>query len=191
MPNPLRVIVPDHGIRFNAVLDHVTAVGDFHAAGYRQATEILLCRFLEDPDGTAGERDSLILPILFLFRHYLELRFKDIIICGQCLTGKSPHYPAEYNHDIKKLWKEVQNLCNALLEPSWLSEFDKIGKCVTDLCKLDPNSTSFRYPCDKNGRPVFQHLVVGLKTLHATVESIGDCLDGISNEMDSRWKSCS
>lgn len=189
MPKPLRVIIPDQGIKFNAVLDQVTSVGDFHAAGYRQAAEILLRRFLDDPDGTAGERDSLVLPILFLFRHYLELRFKDIIVYGQCLTGQHPRYPVEEKHDLKKLWEKVQKLYKAILGPGCLSEFDKIGKCVTDLCELDPKSESFRYPCDKNSRPIFKHVVIGLKTLHTTVESIGNCLDGISDEMESRWKS--
>jgi len=71
----LRIIVPDGDTRFNAVVDYWSSVGDFHATGYRQASEILLQRLLDDPDGTAGDRDSLVLPILFLLRHYLELWF--------------------------------------------------------------------------------------------------------------------
>lgn len=184
MSNQLRIIIPDSGIRFNAVLDHWTGVGDFHAAGYRQATEILLRRFLDDPDGTAGERDSIVLPILFLFRHYLELRFKDIIVYGQLLSGQ--HVQWRHGHDLESLWAEAQQLCEALYGSGLPSEFLRVGDCVMDLCQLDPNSTSFRYPRDTNGRPVFNHLVIGLKFLHATVKSIGDCLDGISIDMSVR-----
>lgn|SRR5574340_1546046 len=184
MSNQLWIIVPDSEIRFNAVLDHWTGLGDFHAAGYRQATEILLRRFLDDPDGTAGERDSLVLPILFLFRHYLELRFKDIIVYGQLLSGQYAQW--RHGHDLESLWAEAQQLCKALYGSGLPSEFLRVGDCVKDLCKLDPNSTRFRYPRDTKGRPVFKHLVIGLKSLHATVVSIGDCLDGISMDMSVR-----
>lgn len=178
------MIVPDQDITFNAVLDHWTGVGDFHAEGYRQATEILLRRFLDDPVGTAGERDSLVLPILFLLRHYLELRFKDIIVYGQLLTGQ--HAQWRHGHDLESLWAEAQELCNALYGSSVPSEFTKVRDCVKDLGELDPNSTSFRYPRDTNGRPLFEHLVIGLRTLHAAVLSIGDCLDGVSMDMSVR-----
>lgn len=180
-PNQLRVLVPDDGIKSNAVLDHWTGVGDFHAAGYRQATEVLLQRFLADPEGTAGERDSLVLPILFLFRHYLELRFKDMIVYGQVLSGQPAQWP--HGHDLESLWTKVLELCNALYGSSVSADFVKVGECVNDLVQLDPNSTSFRYPRDSHGRPIFKHLVIGLKALNATVASIGDSLDGISIDM--------
>jgi hypothetical protein len=183
-PNQLRIIVPSSEIRFNAVLDHWTGVGDFHAAGYRQATEVLLRRFLDDPEGTAGERDSLVLPILFLFRHYLELRLKDIIVYGQLLSGQQVQW--RKGHKLESLWKEAQKLCSGLYGSGVPPEFLKVAECVMDLRQLDPNSESFRYPRDKNGRPVFKHLVVGLQALHATVVSIGDCLDGISMDMSVR-----
>lgn len=182
--NQLRVLVPDDGIGFNAVLDHWTGVGDFHAAGYRQATEVLLRRFLADPDGTVGERDTLVLPILFLFRHYLELRFKDIIVYGQVLSGQQAEW--RRGHDLDTLWTEVLQLCGAVYGPVASADFVRVGECVSDLCQLDPASTSFRYPRDASGRPVFEHLVIGLKALSATVASIRDFLDAISMEM-SVW----
>lgn len=182
--NQLRVLVPDKGIQFNAVLDHWTGVGNFHVAGYRQAAEVLLRRFLADPEGTAGERDSLVLPILFLFRHYLELRFKDIIVYGQVLSGQPARWP--HGHDLEDFWTEMQGLCKGIYGPDLPREFVQIGKCVTDLCQLDPNSTRFRYPRDAHGYPVFQHVVIGLKTLDTTVAWIGDCLDGISMDLSVR-----
>src|SRR5712664_1943783 len=168
--NQFQVLVPDDGIRFNAVLDRWTGVGDFPAAGYRHATEVLLRRLLSDPEGTAGERDSLVLPILFLFRHYLELRFKDIIVYGQVLSGQYTQW--RLGHDLESLWTEAQGLYSAVYESGAPAGFVKVGECVTDLRQLDPNSTSFRYPRDTNGRPVFEHLVIGLKALNATVASI-------------------
>lgn len=182
--NSLRVLTANHDIRFNAVLDHWTGVGDFHAAGYRKAAEILIQRFLADPEGTAGDRDSVVLPILFLFRHYLELRFKDIIVYGLVLSCQQAAW--RHGHDLGGLWTEVRQLCGSIYGASLPAEFDTIAECVNDLHQLDPNSESFRYGRDHNGRPIFAHLVIGLKTLGATVASIGDCLDGISMDFSVR-----
>jgi hypothetical protein len=183
-PNQLRVLTADDDIRFNAVLDHWTGVGDFHAEGYRKATETLLRRFLADPEGTAGDRDSVVLPILFLFRHYLELRFKDIIVYGQRLLGQQAEW--RHGHDLDRLWTEVQQLCGSIYGALLPPEFVTIAECVNDLRQLDPNSLSFRYGRDRNGRPIFEHVVIGFKALGATVASIGDCLDGISMEFSVR-----
>lgn len=182
----LRIIVPDGDIRFNAVLDYWSSVGAFHAAGYRQASEILLQRFLDDPDGTAGDRDSLVLPILFLFRHYLELRFKDILVYGQLLSGQQAQWLL--GHPLDDLWAETQKIVKATYGADVPQEFAKVEECVTDLTQLDADSQSFRYPRDKNGRPMFEHIVIGLKTLHVTIGSIGDCLDEISRDMSVRAK---
>jgi hypothetical protein len=180
----LRVIVPDSDIRFNAVLDYWSSVSDFHAAGYRQASEILLQRFLDDPQRTAGDRDSLVLPILFLVRHYLELRFKDILVYGRALSGQPAQWPLV--HPLKDLWANTQQVLRAIYDADVSQELTSIEQFVTDLDRLDPDSQSFRYPRDRNGRPMFEHLVVGLKTLHATIGKIADYLDGTSMEMSVR-----
>jgi hypothetical protein len=180
----LRIIVPDGDIRFNAVLDHWSSVGDFHAKGYRRASEILLQRFLDNPDGTAGDRDSLVLPILFLFRHYLELRFKDILVYGQLLSGQ--HAQWRLGHPLKDLWADTQKVVKDTYGADVPQEFLKAAACVTDLIQLDPDSQSFRYPRDRNGRPMFENVVIGLKALRTTIGSIADCLDGISMDMSVR-----
>lgn len=184
MLNPLRVIVPDQDIRFNAVLDRWTGIGDFHAEGYRQAAEVLVRRFLDDPDGTASERDSLVLPILFLFRHYLEIRFKDIIVYGQVLSGQSAQW--RHGHDLQVLWEEARQLCEAVYGASVLEQLAGVGEFVVEISQLDPDSTSFRYPRDAKGWPLFEHLVIGLRGLHSTIISVGDCLDSVSMDMSVR-----
>jgi hypothetical protein len=181
MPDEFHVITPDMDIRFNAVLDHWTGVGDFHTVGYRRAAEILLRRFLDDPDETAGERDSLVLPILFLFRHYLEIRFKDIIVCGQALSGQQAQW--QVGHDLRTLWAQAMAFCEADPGTNPHGQLEKIQICVVEISELDPDSTSFRYPRDKKGRPKFDHLVISLRRLHLAISETGDFLDGVAEEM--------
>lgn len=184
MPDEFHVIAPDMDIRFNAVLDYGTGVGDFHVKGYRRAAEVLLRRFLDDPEGTAGERDSLVLPILFLFRHYLEIRFKDIIVCGQALSGQQAQW--QIGHDLRTLWAQARAFCGADLGTNPHGQLENIQICVVEISELDPDSTSFRYPRDKNGRPVFHHLVISLRRLYSAISGTGDFLDGVAEEM-SVW----
>lgn len=182
--NPLRVLTADDDIRFNAVLDHWTRVGDFHATGYRLAAETLLRPFLDDPEGTVGGRDSVVLSVLFLFRHYLELRFKGIIVNGQMLEGQRAQW--RDGHDLEDLWNEAQKLCSAVYGSPGPARFVTIADCVSDLSQIDPASQSFRDAPDRKDRPMFDHLDIGLQTLSATIMSIGDFLDDISMDLSFR-----
>lgn len=186
MPDEFHVIAPHPNIAFNAVLDHWTGVGDFHAQGYRKAADVLLRRFLDDPVGTANERDSLVLPILFLFRHYLEIRFKDLIVYGLALSGKKAQW--RHGHDLPALWVEVKLVCEAVYGQSLARQLEKIEVCVAELSRLDPDSTAFRYPRDSKGKPMFEHLVIGLGHLHAALSEIGDILDGVSMDMSVKFQ---
>ena len=85
MSKILKVLVGEDDIRFNACLDHWTSVSEAHHDGSKRATELLLQYFLEDIETASKDRDTVVLPILFLFRHYLEVRFKEIISNGNLL----------------------------------------------------------------------------------------------------------
>lgn len=57
----------------------------FYVEGYRIAAERLVDNVLT----TQTERDTLIYPIVFLYRHYIEIQLKEIIIIGSEYLGKS------------------------------------------------------------------------------------------------------
>ena len=108
MNGTLRVIGGESDIRFNAALDYGTSSGDFHQTGFRQAAELLLEHFLQDIDSAVCDRDRLVLPILFLFRHYLELRFKEIITRGSKLLGEPVAWPIGGSGGAQRL-RQVQH----------------------------------------------------------------------------------
>ena len=177
----LQVLTPDQGVSFNAVLDNWSAYGDTYAIGYRRAAEILLRQFLDDAAAMAAERDRLLLPILYLFRHYLEIRFKDLMVMGSVLQGESACWPI--GHDLDRLADICGAICESLLS---LKLSDCVIKCVSDLDGLDPNSTNFRYPRDTKGRPIFDHVVIGSKNLKCVIDKVGNELDGLSSEIAAR-----
>src|SRR6266478_1683118 len=71
-----KLFVPDNG-------RHVAYIGlrtsfSVYAIGYKDAADALIERVLEKNFGA----DLQIYPIAFLYRHYLELRLKQLLICG-------------------------------------------------------------------------------------------------------------
>jgi hypothetical protein len=174
----------DQDIRYNAVIDYWTSPGDCHAEGFKRAVEQLLRRTLDDTDDTLLDRNTLILPILVLFRHYLELRFKEIIVIGDRLAGGPVRWP--WGHDLRKLWVRCRQICEDVLSSDLADELDLIGRCVDDFVTLDPKCENFRYPLDKNEQRPTQRLVIGLKNLADIFEKVSTLLDGVSMDISVR-----
>ena len=180
----MEIFRADQDIRFNAVIDYWTSVGDFHAEGFKRAVERLLQHLLEDVDQASFDRDALILPILALFRHYLELRFKEIIVSGDSLLGGPVRWP--WGHDLRQLWERCRRICEDALSSDLADALDLVGRCVEEFVTLDPKCENFRYPLDSKGQWPTQHLVIGLKNLADVVEKVSTLLDGVSMDISVR-----
>src|SRR5207245_1195494 len=70
----------------NACLNYGGNSWELYASGYKDAADILSERVFE----TRRHADFLIYPITFLYRHYLELRLKEMIVAGQALLDQTP-----------------------------------------------------------------------------------------------------
>lgn len=180
----MEIFKADHDMRCNAVIDFCTSVGGFHAEGFKRAVEQLLRHTLDDTDHALFDRNTLILPILALFRHYLELRFKEIIVSGDRLVGAPACWP--WGHDLRQLWDRCRRICEDVLSSDLADALDLVGRCVDEFVTLDPKCENFRYPLDRNGQWHTQHLVIGLKNLADVVEKVSTLLDGVSMDISVR-----
>jgi hypothetical protein len=110
--------------------------------GYKDAADQLV-RAMHN---TSYGRDSVVYPIVFLYRHYFEQRFKNIIISGARILDGEWHKPD--GHRLMKLWEQAKlKIINAWQElaatPPELAFIDHI---VNEFEKADPGSFSIRYP---------------------------------------------
>ena len=121
--------------------------------GYKEAAIMLLYSL---PNDQSKINRNIILPTLFLIRHFLELSFKEII-CHEEFINNSEKPKIE--HNLKKLWSTVKPKIKNLLEKSKKSKnnkylfpyepkIEKLDKLINFLEKYDPGSFSFRYPKD-------------------------------------------
>lgn len=114
-----------------------------YADGYKTAADILV----EKIEGHAPE-DILILPIVFMYRHHIELRLKYIITALDVLS--QTQIPNLAIHNLVPLWDYVKNhLCCIRGGPFGAELMASLDALITELSNLDPNSYRFRYSHDK------------------------------------------
>lgn len=71
---------------------------EMYAAGYKLAGDILVQHIIDK----RVDRDTLVFPIVFNYRQYLELRCKEIILMGRILADEKAEFPP--THNLHALW---------------------------------------------------------------------------------------
>jgi hypothetical protein len=109
------------------------------------AADALLERGLDE-----HEQDLLVFPILFCYRHAIELELKDLIYLGQRWAGDRSTVIT--THRLPELWKRAR----AVIESAWpdedTSQLDAVGRVIGELASVDPEAVQFRYDRDTKGR---------------------------------------
>jgi hypothetical protein len=106
-------------------------------------------------------RDPDACPIVFLYRHAVELYLKAIIHWGNSLlqlNGKpiAPHRNIFTEHRLRALLKSVKPILRfqkslSNWDDSHFRCFRDVEKVIEELEEFDPGSYSFRYPIDTTG----------------------------------------
>ena len=160
----------------NACLGFASDKWSLYAIGYKDAADIIVERVIDTRHGM----DLLVFPVTYLYRHYLELRLKELIIHGRQLLDGPDELP--HGHRIDVLWE----LCRPILEKVWpdgaTTDLDAVGACITEFYTFDQQSMSFRYPVTKDGTPSLPDLRhVNLRNLRDVVNRLSGLLEGSSN----------
>src|SRR5262249_43699545 len=88
----------------NSPIDHNRYA---YSEGYRRGARLLVQYVAENH----LDQDFLVYPIVFLYRHHVELVLKDVLKRAPGLTGRSLTAAAEKHldfHDLVDLWSDVQ-----------------------------------------------------------------------------------
>jgi hypothetical protein len=121
--------------------------------GYRHAARHL-AEYVCD---TGQGQDFLVYPIVFLYRHHIELTLKSIIGVSisllDCTLSEKDH-DTLCRHDLAKLWNMARPLLNPICELGGSSalpsnDLKGIDSYIAQLHKYDRNGESFRYATNK------------------------------------------
>lgn len=145
---------------------------------FREAADSLVTASM-----TQGANDLLVLPILFSYRHWLELQLKDLVILGMQLRGDPPDEVT--GHDLRELWP----LARQAIERNFgegANDLDSVERIVLQLAELDPNSISFRYATDRRGKPSLPSGITRVNVGHIghVMLQVAMVLEGAADGMD-------
>jgi hypothetical protein len=144
---------------------HLDKVNDYSYTGYKKksflgyasAYKKAADKLVESFNDTSRLYDNdLTLPIVFLYRQYLELHLKSLVRDGNKAFGNPPNSP---NHLIDKLWQELKPmLIKARLPETYNSaKIEAVEECIMEFAKVDENSENFRFPVHKKtGNPFYK-----------------------------------
>lgn len=171
--------LPAKNPRAEARLDMVHRTLSLYALAYKEAADRLVSCALRR---RVVYPDLAVLPIIFLYRHYLELMLKKIICGGRRRSLKEAGISRE--HDLSKLWKGAHAVLEELWPEQGRMELDVVENCVCKFHQNDKTSQESRYPVDRDGRETLRSLprvdIHNLKKVMAGVASFLDgCADGI------------
>jgi hypothetical protein len=144
-----------------------------YAEGYREAAERLYQSWCTD------QHHDLAFPMVFLYRHYTELRLKELLQSGAELLDLPKDWKC--SHRIDNLWQRLK----PLLQQVWPegSERDLLNaeRLLLELAARDPISMEFRYPEDRDGK---RHLAdlehLDIANFFSAMRQLSAFLDGAS-----------
>jgi len=114
-------------------------------ASYLRSAQLHLRHVLD----TGRDLDMLALPILFSWRHYLELRFK--LLCVDAAIVQDEAMTIDGTHDLKILWKKARaRLVELFPREDHARELAAVDAHIPELARIDPRSMTFRYTVGKN-----------------------------------------
>lgn len=164
--------------------------GDWYlyAVGYRQAAGIL-ADYIE----TNGcHQDTMVYPIVFLYRQYIEIMLKDTIRQAHILLELE--VDRSKTHDINKLWNKCRKLMAEIHPEDSRFEIDQVTRLLQQLSAVDPFSTAFRYPVNSDGEPSLVSSLrhINVRVFREVMEKISDLLDSARCEIrvlqDRKWE---
>ena len=153
--------------------------------GYKTAADTLVNHVARDRYAS----DTLVYPIVFSYRQYLELLLKALL--AEARERSSIDEPIPAKHQLPVIWQPLR----ALLEQSWPdidAELAAVDDVVGQLDRVDPASIAFRYPTTTRGeRSLAPKLIlINLRDLASLVARAGRFLEGcyeqLSGERDAR-----
>lgn len=159
----------------NACLNYSHDMSSNYINGYKNAADTLVLHINEK----ASNQDSLVYPVVFLYRHHLELLLKNIIDNGLKLLGNDDERPK--NHNLDSLWSGVKKIILKVWESS-PEESKFIDHIIGELNKYDQYSMSFRYAKDKKDNKANPCLYyINLRHLAQSIDKVSVSLNGIDS----------
>jgi hypothetical protein len=149
-------------------------------SGYMRAGAALIDECEREP----VDRHFLVYPILFNYRHSLELAIKWIIdrygrYAGVWL-GED-----ERDHDLWALWQRCKTVIDKVGSSGDDEALNAVEQIVKDFHDLDKSSMAFRYPTTKKGKTIkLPEISIDLRNVRDVMEGVDNFFSGVDGQLD-------
>ena len=168
-------------------MSELALIGD----AYHRAARLLV----DDFSARNGYNDLDAYPIVYLYRHSIELMMKAILTVGNKLSGLLGDPRLETrdiytHHSLARNIKQIKRIFEAV---DWTDAFEQAGmgkgefeRVVEEFEQIDASSMTFRYPITKDGRPSLaeKHFVFSPINVGATLDPIIQVLSGACSGLE-------
>ena len=148
--------------------------------GYRRGAQILV----RAVNRSERDQDFLVYPIVFLYRHHIELALKAIIgrapyLIERPLTKAETHHLLDHRLDL--LWQDFKPMARDITKAAgWndlpSADVEGIDNYIQQLCEVDPRSYSLRYCHAKNGDASLPK-----ELTHINLRHFGELMERLAN----------
>lgn len=170
----------------NADIGWMNNQPSFYSYGYRSAAEKLINDYnkLGLP-----ERDAMVFPVIFLYRHYLELEIKDLIYRIESCSGNAPSEIT--HHSLLDIWNKLDSKYSSLSsfipdDYNFCSTADRNGiiDIIKEFNELDGKSFAFRYPRDRKGDKSIKNIShISLNNFKTEISKVINVIDNINESI--------
>lgn len=142
----------------NADIGWMNNKSPFYNEGYKSAARELTINYANRP---VNEKDTLVFPIVFLYRQYIELTLKDLIRELDNKLGYTRTDNILAQHKLLPLWDAAIKQYNSFIKIKnisliFTSTSNKERLIVNQFNQIDEDSFSFRYASDKKGNETLE-----------------------------------
>ena len=163
--------------QYNACLGWQADPTDAYILGFKSAADRLIKSLTEN----RSQLDALIYPIVFLYRHYIELSLKQIVKLGSPLTPEGRTARLDH-HKLLDLWSSARPIIERLCSESDVVHVEEADRIILRFSEIDPNSEAFRYAKRskrKGGSPSLPKDVrhINIRLLYEEMAKVSSVLD--------------
>jgi hypothetical protein len=151
---------------------------------YKAAADALVDRLeAERGNDTMVPDDKFVFPILFLYRHFVELQLKSLIVQLDNFTQE----PIKdlFTHNLLDLWRHIKanlhHLSHSQVNVSGITALDQL---IAQLAGLDDSSFRFRYPVDKKSQPMRVPRSLSMDNFKSVMTAMENSLTLIESAID-------
>lgn len=150
-----------------------------YAESYKRVADAAVRLHLRErrPDAT------VMYPVAFMYRHYVELQLKNIIRLGHALHGR--HDTVPMTHRLDQLWRQARATLREVWPKGDAETLDAAEGCIKDFERMDPNSVAFRYAAGADGREYLEDVdALDLRHLSKVMNKLGTFFESCIGAMD-------